>query len=268
MTEWGWWRCGGIIGTLFDFFAEQKLSHLRNEEVYHSPRFLEELDQEPSLEVESEDRCFHVFLKIVALGIKHLHRINDGKSVRNLVARLLPNHDRQFSKEEDVHIRDLASLRNHHNLLCTLYWTALPDQRPSLSLIQELVIPDRSHTEACLISLRAWENLARFLATRSPDVNAYQPFKAWQSSFFNAVSDEYLQAEQEVRQQAEVLQRQGGDATSDSRISDAIRANKRSIIVTMCRSMNAMANTIKAATTDSMTKQVLNSGKLDSDICY
>src|SRR5690606_31125517 len=47
VQQWGWRKCTGIIGTIFDFFGSQNLAHLRNEEVYKSPRFLEELDRSP-----------------------------------------------------------------------------------------------------------------------------------------------------------------------------------------------------------------------------
>jgi hypothetical protein len=88
MVEWGWWNCSVIVGTLFDFFGSHNLAHLRNEEAYASPRFLQELNQDPHLGLEPEDRCFHVFLKIVALAIKHFQQGGEGKSIRNLVARL------------------------------------------------------------------------------------------------------------------------------------------------------------------------------------
>jgi hypothetical protein len=204
--EWGWWRCNGMIGTIFDFFASQKLGHLRNEEVYKSPRFLEELDTEPSLDVEPEDRCFHIFLKIVALAIKHLRETGDERGIRNLVARLLPNHDRQYPKEEAIHQRDLAALRNHHDLLCTLYWASPQDCRPSLSLVQELIVADYSHKEACLINLRALDNLARYVFTSPADESAvYQQFTRWELAFSDKLLHQYLDTSSDFRKQAELL---------------------------------------------------------------
>jgi hypothetical protein len=204
--QWGWWRSGGLIGTVFDFFASRKLEHLRNEEVYKSPRFLEELDAEPPLDVEPEDRCFHIFLKIVALTIKHLRHAKDDRSIRNLVARLLPNHDRQYPKDEEILQRDLAALRNHHDLLCTLYWASPPDCRPTLSLIQDLVIPDRSHKEACLINLRALDNLARYVFTSPADETAvYQQFTRWELAFFESLLHQYLITSSDFRKQAALL---------------------------------------------------------------
>ncbi|CRK11872.1 hypothetical protein BN1708_002312, partial [Verticillium longisporum] len=122
VEHWGWYKCGGVIGTVFDFFGSQNLSNLRNEEVFQSPAFLEHLHVETALRVEPEDRCFHIFLKLVALTIQRLVQTGSDREIRNLVARTLPNHDRQYLKEQNVHQHDLAALRNHHDLLCTLFW--------------------------------------------------------------------------------------------------------------------------------------------------
>jgi hypothetical protein len=247
MFEWGWWKCRGVIGTLFDFFASQNLAHLRNEEVYKSPRFLEELDTEPSLAIEPEDRCFHIFLKILALAIKHMRQGEDVKDIRNLVARVLPNHGRQYPKEEDIQQRELASLRNHHDLLCTLYWSAPADQRRSpdlIDLLQKLVIPARSHKAACLINLRAWANLARFVLTSftttpsTTTLETYKPIKNWQINFFSELLQQYLGAEIEARRQAG--SRTDCESISETRLQNAILTNRRStmdvlrqILVTM-----------------------------------
>ncbi|CZT01917.1 uncharacterized protein RAG0_09305 [Rhynchosporium agropyri] len=258
LVEWGWWKCSAVVGAIFDFFASHNLAHLRNEEAHDSPPFLEQLDSNPSLAIEYEDRCFHIFLKILALEIKHLARADDMKSIRNLVARVLPNHDRQYPKDEVIHTRDLAALQNHHDLLCTLFWASPPSQRPSVALIQELVIADRSHNEACLINIRTWENLARFMVAENSNMEAYKPFVLWQSTFFSSLCHQFLSAEHEVRQQAESFEKSSGQATSESRVADTIIANKRSLIIPMCRSLKAMGNTIKAAKSSGMVREALN----------
>lgn len=247
MVEWGWWKCSGIIGTLFDFFASQNLAHLRNEEVHASPRFLQELHEQPSLAVEPEDRCFHIFLKITALGIKYLRQVDDTKGIRNLVARLLPNHDRQYPKEEAIHQRELASLRNHHDLLCTLYWSAPPEQRPSPLLIQELVVPERSHKEACLINARAWEYLARFVVTNFTNAETYQPFATWQNTFFSKLLQQYLDSESDVRQQADSLKSDGRGLVTEISLQEVIASNKRSTMEALHAPLSAIVSVLKVA---------------------
>jgi hypothetical protein len=267
MSVWAWWKCSGIIGAIFDFFASQKLGHLRNEEVYDSSRFLRELDKEPLLEVDSEDRCFHIFLKIVGLAIKHMEKAKDIKGIRNMVARLLPNHDRQYPKEEAIHQRELASLRNHHDLLCTLYWAAPVEQRPAPALIQELVIADRSHKEACLINLRAWENLARFVVTNSTNPDTYQPFALWQNEFSSKLAQQYIGTESEVRQQAEILEKTDTRPISESLLKQTILANRRSTMETLRVMVRIMDHTVKASTSAQLAMQAFNPGKSPEDSC-
>ena len=263
MREWGWWKCSGMIGTVFDFFAAQKLEHLRNEEVYKSPRFLMELDTEPTLELEPEDRCFHVFLKIVALEIKHLRQLGDDRSIRNLVARLLPNHDRQYPKDEDIQTRDLAALRNHHDLLCTLYWVSPPDCRPSLSLIQELVDANYSHKEACLINLRALDNLARYIfKTTTDECTVYNQFTKWELTFFDKVLHQYLAAGSEVRSLAELLANFNGQPIPENEVQMNIDENRKSSMNTLQTLLSNLRYRITSAKDAEATLSALNAGRL------
>ncbi|KAE9375752.1 hypothetical protein N431DRAFT_370578 [Stipitochalara longipes BDJ] len=247
MVEWGWWHCSGIIGTLFDFFGSHNLAHLRNEEAYDSPRFLRELNAEPYLALEAEDRCFHIFLKVVALAIRHFRQVSDGKSIRNLVARLLPNHNRQYPKEESIHQRDLASLRNHHDLLCTLFWAAPSEYRPSPALIQELVVPDHSHKEACLINLRAWEQLTSFVLTHEANQETYQPLKLWYQGFFDSLVQQYLRVEGDIRDQARVLQGTNEQVLEERQLQDVIMKNRETIKMLVCTNVQVIASQIRDA---------------------
>ncbi|KAJ4410938.1 hypothetical protein N0V82_009128 [Gnomoniopsis sp. IMI 355080] len=202
IEQWGWQRCIGVVGTIFDFFGRQNLSNLRNEEVYKSARFLEDLSSDgPCLSVEPEDRSFHIFLKILAVAIQGLQRRGLSNDIRNLVTRCLPNHNRQYSKEQTIHTHELASLRNHHDLLCTLFWAAPPESRRPVALIEDLVLPASSHKEACLINLRAWSQLARFIVSSGSSVQDYRPFMSWQNNVFHQVLNQYLSAAADVEDQ-------------------------------------------------------------------
>jgi hypothetical protein len=197
---------------------------------------------------------------MVALSIQHLGQRNDSKAIRNLVARLLPNHNRQYSKDEAIHQKDIASLRNHHDLLCTMFLAAPVAERPAVALIQELVVAGQSHNEACLISLRSWELLARFIVSTSVDKASYEPLKHWQTAFFSSLCQQYLGQEDEVRQQAVNLQRIDGEPMIESRILETITSNMRSTIVPMCISIVSMGTIVEAAKSDVMVKQALNCG--------
>ncbi|KAG6360675.1 hypothetical protein INS49_011740 [Diaporthe citri] len=193
--------CHGVVGTIFDFFGQQNLSNLRNEEVNKSPQFLENLGGRTSLSVDAEDRCFHIFLKMLALAIQTMRKRGLSNDIRNLIARTLPNHDRQYSKEQTIHAHDLAALRNHHDLLCTLFWAAPPEERPAVHLIEKLVSPGSSHKEAVLVNLRAWRQLATFVVSSGATVDVYGPLMKWQNHVFEQVLEQYHLAAGEIQRQ-------------------------------------------------------------------
>jgi hypothetical protein len=247
IMQWSWRHCGGIVGALFDFFASEKLAHLRNEEVYSSPKFLENLAGEPSLDVTEEDCCFHILLKIVATTIKQMREAGDHKGIRNLITRLLPNHDRQYPKERAIYKRDLASLRNHHDLLCTLFWAAPPDLRPSLTLLRDLVAPDRSHQEACLINLHAWSHVATFLVVEEyhrPTI--IKSLFDWHRNVHITIVSQLELATREANEHVSHL-----NNTTDESILDHVRhvtkSNKASATITLRESYLALSKAITMA---------------------
>jgi hypothetical protein len=159
----------------------------------------------------------------------------------------MPNHNRQYPKEESIHQRDLASLRNHHDLLCTLYWAAPAQYRPSPTLIQELVLVDHSHKEACLINLRAWEQLTSFVLTHEAERDAYEPLKFWYQDFFSNLVQQYLKVEGEIRDQAHALQGTNGQILQEKQLQEIIMANKETIKMLLCRNVRAIARQVRDA---------------------
>ncbi|KFY11774.1 hypothetical protein V491_07063 [Pseudogymnoascus sp. VKM F-3775] len=135
---WGWRRYGSIVGTFFDFFASHGFSHIGSEMMGTSPEFINDLDGALSSAIDSEDQCFHIFLKIVHSAIKQLREAGEAKEIRNLVTRLLPNHDLQY-QEGPSKATNTTSLRNHRDLLSTLYWAAPVEVQHKINLMLGLV---------------------------------------------------------------------------------------------------------------------------------
>jgi len=248
IQQWGWRRSAAVVGVIFDFFGSQDLAHLRNEEAYESPRFLEELAGRPVLDVEPGDRCFHILLKMVGLSIRKLREVDAKKDIRNLVVRTTPNHNRQHLKEQNVHARDLAALRNHHDLLATLFWAAPPDLRPAVSLIERLVSPENSHKEACLINIRCWSQLARFIVASGEAGTTFRPFNQWRNSFFQQVLRQFSSVAPEIQQQVLALAKDGRQPISEDRINDTIARNKAAIGDVLYSSVAASLDVLTAAT--------------------
>ncbi|KAJ6440822.1 acid protease [Purpureocillium lavendulum] len=247
VQQWGWRRSATIVGVIFDFFGSQDLAHLRNEEAYESPRFLEELAARPALDVEPGDKCFHIFLKLVGLSIRKLREVGAMKDIRNLVARTIPNHNRQHLKEQNVHARDLAALRNHHDLLATLFWAAPPDLRPMMNLIERLVPPESSHKEACLISIRCWSQLARFIVATGEASTSFKPFNQWRNYFFQQVLRQFSSVAPEIHQQVLALAKDGRQPISEDLINDTIARNKEAVGDVIYASVVASLDVLKAA---------------------
>ncbi|KAM3498827.1 hypothetical protein MY10362_007872 [Beauveria mimosiformis] len=247
VQQWGWRRSGSIIGVIFDFFGSQNLEHLRNEEVNASPRFLEQLAGEPSLAIEPGDKCFHVFLKLLALSIQKLRAAGAIKDIRNLVARIIPNHNRQHLKEQTVHERDLAALRNHHDLLATLFWAAPPELRPSPALIERLVAPETSHKEASLINIRCWGQIARFIVGKGEASTAFKPFHLWRNNLFQKMVQQFDSAAADIQQQLLALPSEARHTISEDVISSMVLMNKEAVGDVLQASITASLDVMKHA---------------------
>ncbi|KAF4980071.1 hypothetical protein FZEAL_3852 [Fusarium zealandicum] len=230
VQQWGWRKCVAVIGVIFDFFGSQDLAHLRNEETYKSAKFLEELGGTPSLTVDKADKCFHIFLKLVALSIKKLNEVGSLNDIRNLVARTMPNHNRQLLKEQTIHERDLAALRNHHDLLCTLFWASPPEIRPGVHLIERLVAPASSHKEACLINLRAWNQLARFVVSSGEATTSFKPFAQWRNTFFQSMMQQFDSVQSDMQQQVLALSKDASNAVSPDMIAAMVAMNRAAVM--------------------------------------
>ncbi|KAI1328040.1 hypothetical protein F5Y16DRAFT_164137 [Xylariaceae sp. FL0255] len=263
VEQWGWRKSNTILGQIFDFFAAHDLHNLRNEEVYQSPNFLEELSRSPVLTVSLEDRCFHIFLKMIALSIKRLQKYGQIKEIRNLVARLLPNHNRQYDKAMATHEADIAALRNHHDLLCTLFWVAPPEMRPAVQSIEGLVMLGSSHKEACLINVRACRRLSCFIVAKSEDISAYKPFANWQKNIFNQVLEQYLLVETEVDQQLLAMSPEASKNITPEQKNDVIRRNKKVALDTMHFSLKAFLEVLQHTTNLNSASFVLNQYPLE-----
>lgn len=229
MNVWGWRRCDSIIGTLFDFFARNNLNHLRNEESHGSPLFLQHLDKVLNLNAEPGDRCFHILLKIVGSGLRYLRQVYPEKKIRDIVWRLMPNHGRYHPKDEAIKQEDLDALRNHHDLLATLYWASAPGFRPRLSVIRNLVHVENSHREACHINIRTWFDLVRYQLSTNEPTSSLEPFTEWHNDILQQVVRQHCLARTEAEEQFRSVQHVGGTSISTELLEMTIAKNQRQV---------------------------------------
>ena len=194
IDEWHWNSCNSILGTLFDFFAQNQLAHLRNEEYWGnhgSPAFLDQLSECPSLEVSRGDRCFHILLKIIGVLLLRIRSSQDSRKAQNVVFRVMPNHGRCLPKESSILQADLDALRNHHDLLCTLYWASPSQYRPRLKAFRDLVDMRSSHRQACHLNILAWSRLVNFQLSIHEPLDNLDGFAEWHSNMLECTLDQH-----------------------------------------------------------------------------
>ncbi|KAL2825141.1 Mus7/MMS22 family-domain-containing protein [Aspergillus cavernicola] len=259
INGWGWRDCKPILDTLYDFFAKRTLYNLKLEESYRSPSFLDDLDGNPSLEVLPGDSCFHILLKIIASGLRFLTKVYDKKKIRNYAWRLLPNHGRVYPKEQSIHEADLNALRNHHDLLCTLY-SSVPDGcRPRLETIKNLVHPASSHRETCNISLGSWARLARFKLSTNEDVSGLVLFAEWHGYFVTEFLKQHSLARREVEAQTN-----GDKQFSQQLIDRTIAQNQRQIESLLKTALQGLQSAVKSAPTVEHAQKIVSETPLNS----
>ena len=162
IVEHGWRRSESVLGTFFDFFARRGFSFLPREIAHGSPTFLESFSAQSDISIMPSDKSFHLFLKLLYVGLKKMQDIYTGKRISNIAWRFIPNHGRSGKKEDDLKRVDLDTLRNQHDLLCVLYAACPAANRLHVKLIQDLVSFDSSHAELCRLNVRSWANLTRY----------------------------------------------------------------------------------------------------------
>ncbi len=258
---WGWRKCEAIIGILFDFFARNNLAHLRYEESRVSPRFLQKLDKDPTLDSDPDDRCFHILLKIVGTGLKAMRQVYPDKKVRDIAWRLMPNHGRLHPKDKAVHQEDLDALRNHHDLLCTIYWASPPGFRPRLDVIRNLVHPGSSHREACHINIRAWFNLIRFQLSTDEPVVSLEPFAIWHECFTEQMLSQHSLARGEAESQFASAATAGNFTISTELLESTIAKNQRQVEAVLSDALLSLKNALSAARSAAFAKTLFSKGK-------
>ncbi|KAG9699338.1 hypothetical protein KCU95_g1772, partial [Aureobasidium melanogenum] len=245
ITRWSWRRCETALSTIYDFFAGNNLSQLHKEEGKGSPRFLENLDKNPTIELEASDCAFHIFLKLLVVGLQGLQEILPKNKVRGFAWRFIPNHGRTYQKEQEVTHIALNALRNHHDLLCTLYWVMPSGCGPRLQMIKDLVDHDNSHREACRLSVHAWGMLARYQLSQSETFNDQDVLASWYRDMISTTISQYRLARSEAEAQYTAARSRGSTEITPEMLEMTIAANQRSIFAILQDLLLAMRNAVK-----------------------
>jgi hypothetical protein len=264
MTHWRWRRTDLILNAMFDFFGKNGLKSLRREGGSGSAPFLDHLATAHPLAVEPNENSFHIYLKCLALGLQGMRDAYPEKKVRSFVFRTVPNHGRAYPKDQPLDEENLVALRNHHDLLSTLYWAAPPSCRPKLGHIRDLVNHETSHREACRVSVRAWANLATFqLSTDEPYTSA-KPFALWHKDIMHQTLKQYRLAKTEADDYLKSGVLDGTTDASAIMVRQTMERNQEQVIATLRDCIAGMRKAIRHAKNQSSLMTFL----IDSDIMH
>ncbi|KAL9089088.1 MAG: hypothetical protein Q9165_005901 [Trypethelium subeluteriae] len=262
VQTWGWRKCDTVLGIFFDFFAQNRLGSLHNEQSNRSPIFLEQLDQDPDLSLQPGESSFHIFLRMLALGLKRLRTVHTETRLRSIVWRFIPNHGRIHRKEDDLQQGHLDALRNHHDILCTLYWAVPPPCRPRLDLIRNLVDHAHSHREACRLNVRSWSNLVRFLVSNDEPTSTLESFALWHHDIIQANLDQYRLARSEAEAQYQQANLNEKGTISGSLLESTIASNQRQVVAIIRDALSSMASAVRSARKTDEVESLLKESSL------
>lgn len=233
--NWHWHRCDSVLRVIFDFFANNNLRLLRHEQGNGSANFLGDLFKPPSLDLTPNDSSFQIFLKCLALGLQGMREMAieySDKKLYSFVLRLVPNHGRIYPKDQGLTTDDLEALRNHHDLLSTLYWASRPTCRPKLELIRGLVHHEHSHREACKLSVRTWANLTAFQISTKEPYSTLQPFAQWHNDMKLSALKQYRLAKTDAEEALKAESRHDTSASSIM-VRQTVEKNQEQVLATL-----------------------------------
>nr|OQO26854.1 hypothetical protein B0A51_07814 [Rachicladosporium sp. CCFEE 5018] len=250
VASWHCWTCEPVLGAVFDFFAKRGLGLLRNEHGHGSPEFLEDLaGGKPDLLVTPQDQSFHIFLKLLAVAIRGLrqHGIYSDKKIASMTWRFIPNHARVYRRDAEVKQSDIEALRNHCDLLSTLYFAVPPSGRPSIRLLQDLVDLNTSHIEACRIVMKSWTNLATFQISLDEDQAMLEPLGIWFKDMVHLTCSQYRLARTEAQQQYAEATAQGTLGLTHDLLERTVATNQRQVAAMLVDLLAGMRRAVAVA---------------------
>jgi hypothetical protein len=259
---WHWQRPEQMLNAVFDFFGRNGLKPLRRETANGSIALFDHATAEQPLSLEPNECSFHIALKCLALGLRGMRKSYTEKKIRSFVFRTIPNHGRSYPKDQPLDEENLAALRNHHDLLCTLYWAAPSPCRPKLELLRGLVSHENSHREACRVNVRAWANLTTFQLSSDEQYVAVKPFALWHKDIMHQTLKQYRLAKSEADDYLKSGVLDGTTDVSAVMVRQTMERNQEQVIATLRDCIAGMHKAVQSAA----DKTALSVFLIDSDI--
>jgi hypothetical protein len=247
INEWHWKRPDPALNVVFDFYGKHGLRPLRRETATGSAQFLQDFATGSSLALAPSDSSFHVALKCLATGLRNMAKAYPEKKIRSFVFRRIPNHGRTYPKDQSLEEASLAALRNHHDLLSTLYCAAPPSCRPKLERIRDLVSHETSHREACRVSVRAWANLSTFQMSTDESYDSARPLAYWHRDIMHQTLKQYRLAKIEAEDYLASGVLDGTSEVAKTMVRQTMAKNQEQAIATLRDSIAGMKKAVECA---------------------
>ncbi|KAF1351426.1 Mus7/MMS22 family-domain-containing protein, partial [Delphinella strobiligena] len=258
ITRWGWRKCESLLNTVYDFFATNGLSQLHNEESKGSPHFLEELNKKPVIHLEDGDCAFHIFLKLLVVGLQGMRTVYLPKKVKGIAYRFLPNHGRTYRKDQEITQADLDALRNNHDLLCTLYWVLPRGDGPRLQMIINLVDHANSHREACRLSVHAWGVIAKYQLSSGERFSDLDTLASWFKDMASTTMSQYRLARSEAEVQFAAERAKGSTDITHEMVEMTIASNQRGILAILLDLLQALQRAVRVSRCWDVSRDLTN----------
>lgn len=219
---------------------------LSGEDVGSQTTYLESLHLSRQPKLESCDRSFQIFLKLLALAMQQLFEVPE-KKARGTVFRFMPNHGRTHHKEQELRQDVLCAFRNQHELLAVLYCSSPPMARPKVGLMSRWVDLETSHAEVCRLNIRTWANVTRFQLSTSEPLHRLHDLSSWFNSILGHLAHQHKVARTEAESSyAKYL----GTLISKESVEHTISVNQRTVQGLIATSIGLLTDLLKQATTD------------------
>ncbi|PSK60383.1 hypothetical protein B9Z65_533 [Elsinoe australis] len=262
ISKWRWRGSEPALASIYDFFAKRSLANLSGERSSSSPAFLRHLDEYQTLEIEYVDLAYHAFLKVLATGLKAVSKEYPANKLKRVAWRFIPNHGRTYRKDQEVRQADLDALRNHHDLLCTLFWALPSGSRPRLDHIKDLVDFTTSHLEACRINIDAWRNLAVYIMSHTDQQAEIPALADWFRDIADILISQYRLARSEAEELFEMSKERQSGAISYDVMQMTVTSNQRRILSTLQDLIQSLQNALTVCNVRSRELELIDRSNL------
>lgn len=147
-STWGWSleSCESALSKVYSLFDSHKLEDLPTESSHDFAPFLCQYDESLLLQsIQSSDKCFNIFIKILARAASDARRrcgddlVQADRSIARLFSRFSPMRSMNFSRELPPTSLERSGLYNHYSIaLLYLYYVPTSRQQRLLQIQQYL----------------------------------------------------------------------------------------------------------------------------------